>query len=676
MFFAAMMVPLGVAQSNDISVNIYQIAPSSASGPAGSSVNILGSIYNPNSSYQIILGKTIVASGVSEGYYVNVNFTVPEISSGPYALVLRDVASNANATSRFTVSIGYNISIAQPTVIEGDTITFNVSVTAGALNVNYYAKVDVVLPSGTIYTTNLNLGGINLKGTAGTQVTFPSNSFSPSGGANDYTGTYTIKFNDTLAQNQFTTNILDSASYHRGETITIHATNYQPNQAATITFSNANSILETLYITASADGIISATWVIPGNADMGSYTVKITPDGVQKTVQDQQTFTIPGYPVKVQVTNLSGRVVPNVSVKATDSATGRVATAVSGSDGLTSFRFDNGPYVLTATWNDIDVGETSIIVTGEEVFTLRCQLTDTIITVKNADGIIVPFVDLNIAYKHQSDIVSKNGNASGRTDHTGNFTLTSTLAGATYTVYASLYGQIFNTNNNTFINNLDQAVAHVTIICPIENVTMNIIGYNYKAIPGARIEFVEVSNGLFYSATTDKEGNVATQATFGMYRVRVYSGNALINESTLEIFSERQQQIHCTLYGIHLSVSVVDFFGAPISNVKITLNGSTKSSTITKSNGIALFDNIIGGNMQIIAQPQNAPDASQAITVNVNEPGTVQVKIDKYASLGGMLIQTSTLITISIVLAAVLGLTTVEVYRRRRIRIATHKVAT
>ena len=41
--------------------------------------------------------------------------------------------------------------------------------------------------------------------------------------------------------------------------------------------------------------------------------------------------------------------------------------------------------------------------------------------------------------------------------------------------------------------------------------------------------------------------------------------------------------------------------------------------------------------MQIIAQIQGTPDASQAITVNVNEPTTVQVKLDKYVSVGGML---------------------------------------
>jgi len=676
MFSAALMsVPLGVAQ-NELDANIYQITPNSASGPSGSSVNILGTIYNPNSTYQIILGRTVVASGISEGYYVNANFTVPESAVGRYALILQDVASNRNSSRHFTVSIGYDISMSQSTVKQGDSITFNVSVTAGSLDVNYYAKIDIVLPSGTIYTANINVGTINQRGTANTQVTFPSNDFSPSGGAIDYTGTYTIKFNNTLAQNQFTATILDSSIYHRGEIATIYATAYQPNQAATITFSTSSTTIDTLQITSSPEGIINTNWVVPDTATIGSYTVKITPQDKPKAVQDQQTFTIPGHPIKVQVTNLAGKVVSDVLVRVTDTATDVVFSAISGFDGITSFRIEKGPFTVTATWNDIIIGQESITVTKEEIFTLRCQLTDTTITVKNTDGVTIPFVDLDIAYNYQTGTSSRSGNTIGRTDHTGNYILTSTLAGATYTIEASLYGQIFNADNNTFSNHLDQSSAYVVIDCPIQNVSINIIGYNYEAIPEARIELVEGSSGLFYSATTDNKGNSASQVTFGMYRIRVYSGNALINETTMEIFGNRQQQIRCTLYGIQLLVSVVDYGGFAIPNAKVTLNGPAKISATTQSNGIATFENIIGGDIQIIAQPSGISEASQALTVNINEPATVQVKIDKYLSLGGLLIQTSTLITISIVLSVLLGFTAVEIYRHRRIRSATRKTTT
>jgi hypothetical protein len=159
--------------------------------------------------------------------------------------------------------------------------------------------------------------------------------------------------------------------------------------------------------------------------------------------------------------------------------------------------------------------------------------------------------------------------------------------------------------------------------------------------------------------------------TFGTYRLRVYKDNTIVNETSLAVFSDSQRQIHCALYGIHLSVSVVDLFGVPISNANVTINGPTKVSTTTGSGGIATFDNIIGGHMQIIAQVQNIQDASQAITVNVNEPTTVQVKIERYVALGGMLVQASTLITIIIILVAVVLFTAVEVYRKQKFKVAT-----
>jgi hypothetical protein len=669
MTFTALLTPVGTPQGS-MGVTILQITPTSASGPAGSTVSIVGTLYTANSSYQIILGKTLVASGTSDGYYIDANFTVPEMQTGTYSLILRDVVPNINTSKQFTVSIGYSISADPPMVQEGDSLTINVAVTGGQPGVSYSAAVAVASPGGTTYTATVNLGAPNLKGTASAQLTFPSGTFSPSDATTNYAGKYPMKFNDTLAQNQFFVNILDSTSYHRGETVTIRAIGYQANQAATITIIGDGTTIDTISVTASAEGVINANWVVSDNAPIGDCTIKITPEGTQKAVQDQQTFTVEGYAVQVHVVNLSGGAVPNVSVQASDSTTGTSSTATSGADGVANFKLEKGPYGLTATWNDIVVGQANITVTGEGTFTLTCQLADTIITVKNADGVAMPFVNLNIKYQYQSGNAQKSGNASGQTDPSGSFILTSALAGALYTIDASIYNQIFNANNNTFINRSDQAASQVTIICPSKNITMNIIGYSHEAIPNARIEFVELSNGLFYSATTDSTGTIAIHPTFGMYRIRIYSGNALINETTIEIFNDIQRQIRCTLYGIQLSVSVVDFFGSPIPNVNVILNGPAKTSAVTQSNGVATFDNIVGGNMQIIAEAQGAQDASQSITVNVNEPTTVQLQIGKYVSLGGMLMQASTLITILIIIACVLSFTAVEVYRRRRIKSA------
>jgi hypothetical protein len=673
MAFVVVFAPLEVyAQNTNLGVSILQITPSSASGPVGSSVNIIGTIYTSNSSYQIVIGKTLVASGKSQGYYVETNFTVPELPIGIYALVLRDVAINVNSSKQFAVTTSFSVNASPSSVQEGSNVVLTVGITGGQSGVSYSANVAVVLPSplGTTYLKTVTLGTPNERGTASAQLSFPDTSFQPSGSLTNYAGTYIVYFNqsESLAQNTFSVNFIDSTSYHRGQTVIVRATGYQQNQAATLTITSAKtgSSIDTASVTASADGIINTNWVVPTDAPLGNFTIKITPDGTQKSVPDSEIFTVIGYAVKIQTNNLAGEVVSGIKLQALDTSNNLVYNSVSGSDGIANFNLERGNIVLTAFWNGVNVGETNITVSGEATFTIRCQLSNVKITIKNANGIAMPFVNLNIVYKYQSSDGSKTGNASGQTDSSGSFTLNSTLAGASYTIDASVYNQIFNSGNNTVSNLQAQATVQVFIICPSKNIDLNVVGYNQEVIPNARIELVELSNGLFYSATTDSNGAASTQATFGMYRVRVYKDNALVNETSLQVFSNSQQQIRCTLYGIQLSVVVLDLFGSPISNANVTLNGPEKLSAVTQSNGAATFDNIIGGDMQIIAQASGTKDAYQSITLTVNQPTSIQIKIDKYVALGPLLIHASSLIAILIILLAIILFGLVEVYRRRK----------
>ena len=673
MAFAAVFTPLEVlAQNTNLGVTILQITPTAATGPVGSSVNLQGTIFTSNGSYKIVLGKNVVVSSTADGYYVNTNFTVPESFSGPYPLTLQDVAININSTQQYTVTTGYSINAVPSSVQEGNAVILNVSVTGCQLGSSYGATVAVVLPStlSTTYTKTITLGTPNEKGSASAQVTFPDSGFQPSGSLTDYAGTYTATFNQSLAQSTFSVNFIDSTTYHRGQTVTVRATGYQPSDSATLTIVSVKngSTLDTVSVTASADGIISTSRVVPSTADIGDYTIKIAPSGTQKSIQDSETFTVTGYSIKVQTTNLAGEVVSGITLQALDASTSTMYNAVSDSNGIANLKLEKGTNVLTALWNGVNVGETDITVSGDASFTIRCQLTDFKITVKSTNGVLMPFINLNIAYQYQSSDGSKTGAASGQTDSSGSFTLNSTLAGASYKIDASIYNQIFNAGNNTVSNLQSQATAQVFIICPSETLKINVVGYNQEPISNARIELVELSNGLFYSATTDINGSVATQVTFGMYRARVFRDIALINETNLQVFSSSQQQIHCTLYGIQLSVVVVDFFGAPISNVNVTLNGPEKISAATQSDGTATFNNIIGGNLQIIAQAPGTQGAYQAITVTVNQPTTVQIKIDKYVALGSLLIQASSLITILIILIAIIAFAVVEVYRRSRVK--------
>ncbi|MGE5187427.1 MAG: hypothetical protein ACM3JE_00200 [Betaproteobacteria bacterium] len=673
----AILAPLQVyAQSTNLGVSILQVTPDGRSGPVGTAVNIQGTIYQSNSSYQILLksGATeyVVASGTSEGFYVDGNFTVPEIPAGTYALILRDVGISVNsAAESFTVTTGYSISASSSNIQEGGSVTLTVSITGASLGTSYYANVQVSLQnSGTTYSRTVLLGTPDTKGSVSAQVAFPDGSFDPSGSSTTYAGAYSYSFNSSLASSEFNVNILDQTSYHRGQTASIRAIGYEPNQAASITVTSVKTgtIIDTFSVVASSDGVITSSYVVSSNADIGDYTVKIASTGTQKTIQDTQTFSIPGYSIKVLTTNLAGDTVPDLSLQAVDATTNTVSNATTDADGIASFKFEKGIVVLTAYWNGINVGSTNISVSGDATFTMRCQLTNLKITVKNSAGVAIPFVNLNIQYNYQGT-VSRTGTTQGQTGPSGSYTLKSALAGATYKVDASIYNQTFNLFNNTFSNLPSQPIVEVVLLCPDEDLTFTILGSSLAPIADARIELVELSNGLFYSTTTDSNGAASAQVTFGVYRARIYKDNIFVNETTVQAFSSGHKQITCSLYGIQVTVRVVDALGSPVSNVQITLNGPQKLSGVTKGDGTTTFDNIIGGSMQIIAQAQGAPDIYQAITTTVTQAGTVQVRMDKYIALGSTLIPASLLVTIIIILFAVVALLLVEILRKRKVNV-------
>ena len=327
---------------------------------------------------------------------------------------------------------------------------------------------------------------------------------------------------------------------------------------------------------------------------------------------------------------------------------------------------------LTGFWNGVNVGESNVTVTGNGTFILQCQLTDFEIAVQNENGVAMPFVNLAITYQfQQSGGATQTGNVSAQTDTSGTYVLNSTLTGTgiTYTVNASLYNQVFNSANNTFTNIPAKAHTEAIIICPNETLAINVVGYNGAAISGASLSLVELTNGLFYTATTDSSGSITPKLLWNV-RLQIYKNDIPINETTIDAFTDTQQQIICNLYGIEVSVSVVDFFGTPISNANVTLNGpaTERFSAMTQRDGTATFNNVVGGNMQVVAFAQGAQNSYQAVTLTIDNPTSVQIKMDRYIVLGSILIPVSSLVTLIIILVAIILFATVEVYRRRKVK--------
>ncbi len=692
MSLAAAITPFAIVlgQGSQLGVSIIQVVPAAYAntttqinsvynGSAGQLYNVKGTIYTSNGTYNVIMENTIVASGKASGFYVNTNFTVPQLPGGDHNFLIEDVQQgNLNSTGstpeQFKITPAYTVTPANAYNQEGANVALTVGLTGGNSGLTYAANITVVLPS----PLNGNFSDVisltaNAVGSASEQITFPSTNF-VSGDSlgitptTVYAGNYTLYFNMTqvLGENQFSVGFLDASTYHRGQTATITAQGYSAGQTATLSVVNVatGSSFPAVPVTADANGQISTTWLVPDTAAVGSYKASITTtSGNAKLLQDAQTFFVVGYSVTVTTLNLAGQTVPSILVVVHDSSANTSYNATSGVNGVASFKLEAGAYDLAASYKGVNIGNTNITVTGAGNFNFMCQLTDLVVKVQNENGTALPSVNLVISS-------SLTGSVSGQTGPSGTYTLNSTLSGISYTINATMYDKQFNANNETLSNLPAQASYQFVVTCPTETQTINVIGYNNEAISGASLRLVELTNGLFYTATTDSSGSATAPLTFGEYKLQIYQNNFLLNETTLKAFSPSETTIRCTLYGIQVEVSVVDYFGSPISNANVTVNGpaSEHFSAMTPGNGKATFSNVVGGNLQIIAFAKGAQSSYQSISLTANQPTSVQIKMGGYVALGGLLIPTTALITLIFIIVAIVLVIVVEMFLRQRRR--------
>jgi hypothetical protein len=300
-------------------------------------------------------------------------------------------------------------------------------------------------------------------------------------------------------------------------------------------------------------------------------------------------------------------------------------------------------------------------------------LTDLSIKVQDKNGVAIPFVNLNMSFQYVTRAgATQTGTGEGQTDLNGVFAFNSTLTGISYTIDASKYAKVFNANNNTVSSVTAVPTSKVTIICPDETLTLKTVDYRSAVIPNARITLIEQASGIFYSVTTDSSGSAQVTVTFGQYRVSVYtSSNVLLSSTVITVTSNTQSQIQCAIYKLPISVKVVDYFGNPISNINVQLSrtGMDTVSATTQGNGIATFNDVIGGNMEITAYPSGNQNSFVATNLQVDSPTTVTLTMNKYVAFGGSLIETSLLATIILIMLVVVLLIVVEVYRRTGFRL-------
>ncbi|MEM3000326.1 MAG: carboxypeptidase-like regulatory domain-containing protein [Candidatus Bathyarchaeia archaeon] len=677
MVIALFLMPLPLVRAQT-GVNIYLVSPQ-GQGTVAQSVNLQGTIDTSDGKYEIWFGNKLVVSNNSKGYNVNANFTIPELPSGTYTITLRDVAKNVNATQNFNVIPAYYIKAIEPPapvlLQQGNFVTLNVTLTGGQPNTQYYANITVKLPAplNTSYSKLIRLASTN-QGTAQAQLTYPATDFQPSGALTNYTGVYHVYFNETqqLATGQFFVGFISANEYHRDQAMMIRAIGYQPNEEATITitYTKTGVNVHTADAVASSEGVISATWTVPSDALLGEYNITITAHNASKLVLDSQLFTIPGYSVKFKTLNLASEPVPQIMVEATDQVTNERFNNISGTDGIAILKLEKGNHFITAYWNDVQVGKINVTITAEDSFNLPCELTTLRITVKDKNGNLLPFVNIDITYQYTTtkESITKTGVVSGQTGLSGTFTLNSTLRGISYTINASLYGVVFNSGNRTVNTLTAQPTSEVLIICPAQIISLTVLDYSKNAIPNARIEMFEATTGVFYGIETDTTGAATLEVTFGKYKTRVYTDTILLYETIIEVFNDTQQKIQCNLCNIQVKVAVVDYFGQPIPNVNVLLKSIGEASwpAVTQADGVATFTSVIGGSMQIIIYHEDVKKAYEAVSVQINEPTTIQVKMAKYVLIGPFLVESNVLATLIIIIAGLTLLLTLENHGKKK----------
>jgi hypothetical protein len=109
-----------------------------------------------------------------------------------------------------------------------------------------------------------------------------------------------------------------------------------------------------------------------------------------------------------------------------------------------------------------------------------------------------------------------------------------------------------------------------------------------------------------------------------------------------------------------------------LANVKVTLQreGLSLSPATTQGDGTATFNNIIGGDVpfQIAVYVGDQTQPTVALEQSVENSTTVNVRLDKYVTLGGFLVETSQFAIAILIILTVILLGVLEVYRFRRTR--------
>ena len=657
---------------------ITSISP--ISGHVGTNVTLTANITTPDGQYQILFDENEVLSENATGNNVTVSFTVPHTFEGVHNITIVDVAVGENNTATFTVLTFYSMgpvdlppSPAQ--LQENASLTISVNMTGGKSNYTY-PKLNVQTPSGNLTYEALKNITTNIVGDFYDNITYP---IGFSNGANtNFTGEYKILFNETIV-NQFFIGLTNSSKYHRGDIVNIKAVDYPLNENVTITIKFGNETIDSIPFNVT-DSIVNVNWPVPSSALIGNYNLSITPvPSSKQNASDTQIFEVPGFQTDIFTRNLANKTVPNIFVRAYDESTKMCYNATSNTGGLASFMLERGNYNYTAFFKEVKVGEiTKYNITEETTVNLTCRLTTANIKVVDSQDISVPFVSITITYNYTTNlnvIENRTGTEAGETNITGTLQFHSLLPNITYTINASrsyipdFRTEVFNQNNNTVYDLPAVAYVDIIIMCPTKRLHVQVIDANNQFAENVTVKAQELMGGLIYTNTTYTDGTADLDCTFGRYTVKVYQGNILLNETTFYLFDNKNATIKCQLLGLYVSIKVVDYLGQPIPNANVTCQrNGLQISSLTGSDGVTAFSNILGGNLQLTVYLPGESHQYIETTSYVDHNSTIEIKIERYVMLAGFLVETGQFTTAMIIVVAIILILSIEIYRRKRLK--------
>jgi hypothetical protein len=213
--------------------------------------------------------------------------------------------------------------------------------------------------------------------------------------------------------------------------------------------------------------------------------------------------------------------------------------------------------------------------------------------------------------------------------------------------------------------------VNVTFVCPTYSLQVNVSKGDGQPLGSVVVKIQEALGGLYGQRTTDASGAATFTSALGNYTVTVFDSNGLeLNETSVELFQNQNVSLTCSLYGLTVTVKVTDFFGQGLANVKVTLQrqGLSSVSMATQGDGTSTFNNMVGGDFQIGVYMGDQTDPTAAVEQTVESSMTVNVKLDRFVSLGGFLVDTSQFIIALLVVVTVMLVVVLEVYRMRRAR--------